>query len=119
MAILGFLEGNESHPSAGDVFQALRAEHPTMALATVYNTLQCLVEAGLLLEIRLARGKVNYDPDTSSHDHAYCTQCGRIFDLPRAAVTQPEIGPEGFRVEAVRRILYGRCRSCIAKTEAD
>lgn len=114
-AILGYLEGNETHPSAGEVFHALRAEHPTMALATVYNTLRCLVEAGLLLEIRVAAGEVNYDPDTSSHDHAYCTRCGRIFDLPRAAASGPEAGPPGFRVESVRRVLYGRCAECVGK----
>jgi Fur family peroxide stress response transcriptional regulator len=114
-AILGYLEGNETHPSAGEVFQALRAEHPTMALATVYNTLRCLVEAGLLLEIRVSAGEVNYDPDTSSHDHAYCTRCGTIFDLPRAATSGPEAGPPGFRVESVRRVLYGRCGDCVGK----
>jgi Fur family peroxide stress response transcriptional regulator len=118
MAILGYIEGNESHPSAGEVFQALRADHPSMALATVYNTLRRLVEAGLLLEIRVARGQVNYDPDTSIHDHAYCTRCGRIFDLPPDRSRPPEKGPRGFRVEAERRILYGRCRDCAGKEDA-
>jgi Fur family transcriptional regulator, peroxide stress response regulator len=111
MAIVGYLEGNESHPAAGDIHRALLPEYPTLSLATVYNTLETLVGAGLLLELSVARDRSNYDPDVSSHSHACCTRCGRIFDVRDSAQTA-DAGIEGFRVTDVRTVYYGICGNC-------
>jgi Fur family transcriptional regulator, peroxide stress response regulator len=111
MAIVGYLEGNESHPAALDIHRALLPEYPSLSLATVYNTLETLVKAGLLRELSVARDKSNYDPDTSSHSHAYCTRCGRIFDVRDSGVNA-NTGIPGFTVTDVRTVFYGICGDC-------
>ncbi|MCX8070621.1 MAG: transcriptional repressor [Thermodesulfovibrionales bacterium] len=55
-AILKFLEGNKTHPSADDIFKVVSKRFPTMSLATVYNTLLTLKNMGEILELTI-------DPD--------------------------------------------------------
>jgi hypothetical protein len=50
MAIFDYLKGNKTHPSAEDIYRAVSRRFPTMALATVYNTLAALKRRGQLLE---------------------------------------------------------------------
>jgi Fur family transcriptional regulator, peroxide stress response regulator len=116
MAVLKALDGNTSHPSAIDIYRGLRPEHPTMSLATVYNTLEVLAKNGMLLELPITKDKMNYDPDTSEHDHAYCSSCGKIFDIfPGREAPRPRPDAlEGFNVLAVRKVYYVKCRSCSA-----
>lgn len=82
IAILEFLEGNCSHPSAEDIYRAVSSRFPTMSLATVYNTLAALKAKGNILELSLDAGKKRYDPNTSDHNHIICITCRRIIDIP-------------------------------------
>ncbi len=112
VGIVEFLDGNTSHPSANDIYRALVKKYPTMSLATVYNTLETLVEAGILQELSVTKDKSNYDPDTSAHDHAYCSVCGAILDVPSVRDTTESIPVKGFKVASVKKIYYGICREC-------
>ncbi|MEK7313260.1 MAG: transcriptional repressor, partial [Deltaproteobacteria bacterium] len=38
IAVLEYLEGNTTHPTAEDIFIAIKKKHPTVSFATVYNT---------------------------------------------------------------------------------
>lgn len=48
LAILEYLQGNNSHPSAEEIYISLKPRFPSLALATVYGTLEALVEGGEL-----------------------------------------------------------------------
>ncbi len=37
LAILEYLDGNTSHPSAEDIYISVKEKFPTMSFATVYN----------------------------------------------------------------------------------
>jgi Fur family peroxide stress response transcriptional regulator len=110
VGILSYLNGNKNHPTAKTIFEDLKPQYPNMSFATVYNTMQALAEAGLVQEI-VAKEKSHFDPDTSDHDHAFCLQCGAVFDLP------PQQGrsfslPEGFTPQRVVCVVYGTCAGC-------
>ena len=81
LAILDFLDGNSSHPSAEEVFSAVKEKYPTMSFATVYNTLDILKQRGDLLELTIDPYRKHYDPDTRSHHHILCSKCGKIGDV--------------------------------------
>ncbi|MGZ6236918.1 MAG: Fur family transcriptional regulator, partial [Syntrophales bacterium] len=53
LAILEYLEGNKSHPSASDIYKAVSETHPMMSFATVYNTLDSLKEKKQVLELSI------------------------------------------------------------------
>lgn len=110
MAIVRELAGDETHPTAQDLFDRLREAFPTMSFATVYNTLDTLAAHGLLRSIRLGSGAaVRFDPNTSAHHHAVCEACGVIVDLP---AEPPPAHAHGFRVRTEERTYRGLCSRC-------
>ena len=82
--IFEILVGNESHPKAEDIYDALRAKMPDVSLATVYNTLSTLKEMGMVNLLSITEdNSIHYDPTTEVHDHLFCLGCSRIFDVDR------------------------------------
>ncbi len=115
-AVYRFLASTDKHPTADEVFLAVRAEEPVISLATVYKSLETLVSCGLAVKLGYAHGSARYDGRTDQHHHARCLSCSRLFDLP-AHVTPRDAealgeSVEGFRVTGYRLELTGYCRSC-------
>ena len=119
LAILRALDGDESHPTAQELFERLQGEFPTLSVATVYNTLSALTRLSRCVPLELG-GPVRFDPNTTAHDHAVCEGCGRIRDVsppmaasPEPATTKPgEPALSGFQVRRVERIYRGFCAQC-------
>ncbi|MFN3739218.1 MAG: Fur family transcriptional regulator [Thermodesulfovibrionales bacterium] len=113
LAVLEFLEGNRSHPSAEDIYRAVRERYPMISLATVYNILETLKEKGLVQELNIDPQKKRFDPDTSLHHHLICTGCGKVIDIILEQI--PQISEEdlgGFEIQRVHLELYGLCQDC-------
>src|SRR5512142_948211 len=72
----------EAHPSADQLFAEVRRALPVISRATVYNTLNLLVERGLLRELVLTAGRVVFDPNLSPHHHFIDDRTGVIHDVP-------------------------------------
>src|SRR6185369_17027145 len=100
MAIVRELAGDESHPTAQELFQRLRPTLPTMSFATVYNTLAALAGSGLCAALALSPGSGRFDPNMDSHDHLVCDGCGSVRDLPSVSPPAPA---RGSRVSPRRR----------------
>jgi Fur family peroxide stress response transcriptional regulator len=81
IAILDYLNGNRTHPSADDVYRAVLRKFPTMSFATVYNTLETLKCRGIVGELTGDPGKKRFDPDPGPHHHLICTRCRKIVDV--------------------------------------
>jgi Fur family transcriptional regulator, peroxide stress response regulator len=79
--LLEHLLSTRSHPSAEEITASLRAEGAEVGVATVYQNLNRLVEAGLVRRMSGSDGRTRFDADMSAHDHAVCESCGRIADL--------------------------------------
>lgn len=108
IAICRFVLCDAEHPSAEDVKHWVDQNFPKMSLATVYNTLRILVEAGLLRELRLPHSEaVLYDNNLESHYHFLDEQTGELFDVdPRDVRLDPALGAE-YQVHAVELLLRG------------
>lgn len=110
------LGGDHVHMTAEEVLVAARERLPEVSVATVYNTLNELVELGELLEFRPQDGPKRYDPNTTSpHQHLVCVDCGAVLDvevdrLPTLSVDDRH----GFEVLAVDVTVRGRCGHCRA-----
>ena len=110
IAILDYLEGNKSHPSAEDIYQAVAKKFPTVSLATVYNTLSTLERLGQLLKLTIDPDKARYDPNTFPHHHLICNRCKTIVDVDaryRLALPDTDFEVTGSHVE-----FYGTCPKC-------
>lgn len=100
-----------AHPCAEDVLKATRRRHPTVSRATVYNTLNLLVEKGLLKGQTLREGTLVFDPFLDPHHHFIDDRTDGIYDIPWDAlrVTGHE-ALRGFDVRDYQIVLRGRRR---------
>ena len=114
LAILDFLDENSSHPSAEDIFSAIKEKHPTISLATVYNTLDSLKKRGDLLELTIDPSRKHYDPDTRPHHHIICSRCGKIGDIFDEKLKIEIEGKDfdGFIVSSYHINFEGVCLMC-------
>ncbi len=113
LAILEYLEGNTSHPSAEDIFRHVEEKFPSMSFATVYNTLEALKEKGLIVELNIEPGKKRFDPNIEPHHHMICERCHRIFDVfEDFPVNLPEKYTKKFKVKRCQVVFYGLCEEC-------
>ncbi len=112
LAILEYLEGTKSHPTADEVYAAVHKTCPTIARATVYNTLEALTKSGTILQLTVDPTAARYDADTGPHVHFRCRLCGKVYDID--ARERRCVGDEvdGHRVESIRTYAFGVCSSC-------
>lgn len=80
-AVLNYLECVTSHPTAEEVFKAVRRKLPRISLATVYKALEALVSADLATKISGADGRAHYDCRSEDHYHLRDVATGEIHDL--------------------------------------
>jgi Fe2+ or Zn2+ uptake regulation protein len=113
-AVYDYLRRVDHHPTAEDVFVAVKRRVPRVSLATVYNALELLVSQGLASKLTYGDAAARYDIRTDAHSHARCLDCGRVADIeatpaPRwlRGLRAPNFTATGFRFE-----LLGRCRAC-------
>jgi len=113
LAILSFLDGNKSHPSAEEIYRAVLKNFPTMSFATVYNTLEALKNKGTLQELKIDSEKRRYDPDISAHHHLICTKCKSILDIHKdIRIDLSEEMTQGFELSGNSIEFYGLCQKC-------
>ena len=114
-AIYATLLGRVDHPTAEALHRSARRRIPGMSLATVYTTLEVLVNAGLAGRLAGADGASHYDARTDGHDHRRCLRCGRIEDLDRKPERTPALETchaPGFRAVDCRIEIVGYCAAC-------
>ena len=115
LAVLAALEVDGSHPTAEQLFERLRGEHPSLSLSTVYKTLEAFLERSLCRRVIGGGSRLRVDGIENSHDHAVCRGCGQLFDVGRELYPlppHPRSLPEGLIVTGVRVEYDVECSRC-------
>ncbi|HZY87666.1 MAG TPA: transcriptional repressor [Gemmataceae bacterium] len=102
-AVHAYLRAVSSHPTAEQVFAAVRQDMPHISLATIYKALEALVSAGVAARLADDAGPARYDGRSEAHYHMRCEGTGEIRDLPLPYDPQllDKMAPE--LVESLRR----------------
>ncbi|MBQ8195360.1 MAG: transcriptional repressor [Oscillospiraceae bacterium] len=103
------------HPTADQVYTALKADNPNLSLGTVYRNLNLLSEMGELLKIRIADGSDRFDGRTDSHYHMVCDKCSRVFDVELSeldGLNDTVSQKYGHKLTMVTLNLNGVCCEC-------
>jgi Fur family peroxide stress response transcriptional regulator len=69
------------HPSADEIYLSIQKKYPGVSLATVYKTLDMLVQNKLASKVVTDEDKVRYDPRMDQHIHLYCEKTNKITDF--------------------------------------
>jgi Fur family ferric uptake transcriptional regulator len=77
-----YIFSKHNHFDADELIDEMRREGFRVSRATVYRTLNKLVDAGLLRRINLeSRTVYEHDYGYAQHDHLYCEQCGVMIEF--------------------------------------
>jgi len=120
-AILNYLATTDAHPSAQQVFQEAKKDHPGLSLATVYNTLETLARMGLIKVLDFQAMENRHETNLGPHINLICTSCGKIQDFEGGTTIHAGKVREkfGFEVKDFRLEYYGICSACGAQASRD
>jgi Fur family peroxide stress response transcriptional regulator len=110
--IYDYLLEKRNHPTVEDIYAELTGEIPTLSRTTVYNTLGCFKEKGLLQHVTIEENELRYDADTAYHGHFKCNECGKVYDFKTDIDTLGTEGLEGFEIEQKSVYYSGKCKNC-------
>ena len=113
------------HLEADELLVRLRGKHQKISRATIYRTLELLVDSGIVGRVRIGEAGYRYERLRAGdhHDHIICDHCGRVIEFfePRIEALQDEVAARhGFVLLSHSHQMRGICRRCRprAKTEA-
>jgi len=116
--ILNFLKDNYSHPTADEVFNAVRKKLSRISKATVYQNLKFLSGKGIIQEVNI-KGASRFEPNLEAHHHLICKNCGKIMDFNSKELTEFALKlsekVKDMRIESTNTNFYGICKKCGGK----
>ncbi|MBA4493551.1 Fur family transcriptional regulator [Paenactinomyces guangxiensis] len=113
-AILSYLLSSTHHPTAHDIYEALKDDYPNMSATTIYNNLRLFKQANII-RVTYSAASSRFDANLMEHDHVICRRCGSITDFrcPLLPMAESEIiQATGYSIESHRLEIYGLCPSC-------
>ncbi len=98
-----------------EVLAAGRARVSGLGMATVYRTINALVDDGWLVPVELPGEAPRYERSGAAHHHHFrCRDCTQVFEIEGCPGNFAALAPPGFQLEAHEIVLYGRCAACAA-----
>ena len=111
--VLEFLNDNRIHPTVDQIYIELHKELPTLSKTTVYNSLNALIDAGLVKVITIEDNETRYDIVTDNHGHFKCESCGKIYDFEINLSNFTSKDLNDFKINNKDVYFKGICPDCI------
>ena len=113
-AVLEEVYSSSGHFDADELHMRLKIKGGRVSRATVYNTLDLLQDADLVIRHQFGQNQAKYEPAFSyrQHDHLICTDCGEVFEFcdPRIQGIQEMVGEIfRFQIQSHSLHVYGSC----------
>ena len=127
LMVLNILSAHgDEHLTVEGIYDLAKEESPEIGLATIYRTVQVLLELHVIEKVTFDDGFARYElngEETGSghrHHHAICTQCGKVYSLETDLLDTLEkqvFESLGFEVTDHEVKLYGLCSACRRKAQ--
>ena len=127
LMVLNILSAHgDEHLTVEEIYDLAKEESPEIGLATIYRTVQVLLELHVIEKVTFDDGFARYElngEETGSgprHHHAICTQCGKVYSLETDLLDTLEkqvFESLGFEVTDHEVKLYGLCSACRRKAQ--
>ncbi len=115
-AVLRVIHDSDQHLTANEVFENARRVLPGISFATVYNSLRYLKTEGLIGELHFGTDATRYDRKLARHDHAVCSECGKLVDLDLELsddLLRQATELSRFEAASVELLIRGVCPDCL------
>lgn len=127
LMVLNILSAHgDEHLTVEEIYDLAKEESPEIGLATIYRTVQVLLELHVIEKVTFDDGFARYElngEETGSghrHHHDICTQCGKVYSLETDLLDTLEkqvFESLGFEVTDHEVKLYGLCSACRRKAQ--
>ena len=117
LLILKYLDQHCTHPTADQIYTDLKSNNPSLSKTTVYNSLETLIDSGIIQRITITGKEVHYDINHGMHHHFYCKKCGKIIDIDIKCPNIEKMSQYGHKVEEVHGYVKGICKDCLKECE--
>lgn len=117
-AILEAVLARHDHPTADQVYDAVKSRIPGVSRTTVYRVLETLVDVGVITRVCHPGGVTRFDPKVHQHHHLVCLECGAVTDVEDERLNMialPPIRTGGFNVHEFHIHFRGVCAGCQKK----
>jgi len=117
IAILEAIVKLNNHPTAENIIEYIRKNHPNIATATVYKVLDALVSGELIKKVKTERDIMRYDAIMESHHHLYCSESDRIEDYHDDELNEllekyfEKKGIPDFKIEDIKLQIIGKFKN--------
>ena len=108
--VIDILLESEDHPTAAQIYERSRKVMPGISLATIYNSLEALVDAKLVNHLHPDNGPGRYCPNVVPHIHLMDDESQRVIDVQLKDGLSPEVVfdlPEGVTIATMEAYLHG------------
>lgn len=107
---------SEGHFDADDIFFNMKNTGTRVSRATVYNTLDLLIECGLVQRQQFGKNQYYYERSYAyqQHDHMICKECGVVIEFcdPRILEIQKLMEQiYDFSIDGHSLHLFGTCNN--------
>jgi Fur family transcriptional regulator, ferric uptake regulator len=113
-AVVEAIAGRDRHFTGADVLAEV--EDRSVGRASVFRTLDLLVDLGLMARVHPPAGGSSYVLCPQDHPHhVICSRCGLVLDLPGCPIgteSEQQARSAGFRLQGHRLEYYGICKHC-------
>ena len=117
LAVYEALAEKSWHPNAEMLYNKLQPKYPAMSFATVYKTVQILLDIKAIQIINTGEDSYRYAANIHEHYHLCCLECGEIRDVPMNKVTREQLtnllkDQSGYAITGGQFYFYGLCPKC-------
>jgi Fe2+ or Zn2+ uptake regulation protein len=117
LRILEYLEKHRTHPTVEMIYEDLVKEIPTISKTTIYNTLNALLEKGVIRAITITGTESRYDLKIRPHQHFLCRRCGKVIDINIECPYVKKGQIDGHKIEELHGYFKGICKECLRKRD--
>src|SRR5437660_2774167 len=114
--LVRYIFSQHNHFDADQLIDRVKRENFQASRATVYRTLNKLVDAGMLRRLELgSRTFYEHDYGYPQHEHLFCTRCRKMIEFQQPAFEQliEQVARDhGFQVSGHSFIIRGVCEQC-------
>ena len=118
LAVLRVLQDTHAHHSINKIHTNVKELLPGTGLATVYRSLEILVELNLAVKVHLEDGCHSYALAPEGHRHPIvCTDCNKVIEYtecPMEDLSKKISKKTGVQINTHFLQLFGKCRECQA-----
>ncbi|KPL02176.1 MAG: hypothetical protein AMJ73_09135 [candidate division Zixibacteria bacterium SM1_73] len=116
-AVLQEIFLHKGHLEAEDILHSLRRKKKRASRATVYRTLDLLVDSGMVRKVDLGHGHSHYEHvlGHTHHEHMICLKCGKVIEFSDKEIERSlkqMCKKTEFKLTSHHLQVFGYCRDC-------